>query len=147
MQCVFDYGVWTVKKRDGRPYADTRLVTYLEKRILELRPRRSQIAIASQAGFPQPNMLANIKSGTSKLPLDRVLGLAEALECDPAFLFRLALQQLGGDTTTIAIERIFRTIVTENEAEWLNEIREASGDSDPHMTSKGRAAIRTIFGR
>jgi len=37
--------------------------------------------------------------------------------------------------------------VTGNELGWLNEIREASDHSDPRMTSRGRAAIRAIFGK
>ena len=70
-------------KTAAKPYADTRLVKFLEKRILELKPRKTQSAIASEAGFPQTNMLANIKTGANKLPLDRVPGLAKALESDP----------------------------------------------------------------
>lgn len=136
-----------MKKTAAKPYADTRLVRFLEKRILELRPRKTQTAIASEAGFSQANMLANIKSGANKLPLDRVPGLAKALESDPALLFTMAVEQLGGDTTGIAIRKIFGTLVTENEVAWLEEIRNASGYSDPSLTSKTRAAIRGIFGK
>jgi len=50
------------------------------------------------------------KSGTSKLPLDRVLGLAKALEVDAKYLFRLTLEQQGNETTALAIEQIFGTI-------------------------------------
>ena len=66
-----------------KPYADTRLAKYIEKRVLELRPKKSQAAIAEAAGFVNPNMIAMLKSGASKLALDRVPSLAEALECDP----------------------------------------------------------------
>lgn len=92
-------------------------------------------------------MLAMIKNGSSKLPLDRVPGLARTLDCDSALLFHLALEQLSTDTTSAAITQIFRAIVTENEAAWLNAIREASDHSDPALTSKAQSAIRTIFGR
>lgn len=136
-----------MKKRAGRPYADTRLAAFLEKRILELKPRKTQLEIATEAGFVQPNMLSMFKNGSNKLPLDRVPGLAKALECDPALLFKLALEQLGGDTTGTAIEQIFGTIVTRNEVAWLEEIRKASDHSDPSITMKARAAIRGIFGK
>ena len=72
-----------MKKTSGKPYANTRLAKYLEKRILELKSTKSQAVIATEAGFPQPNMLSMLKSGTNKLPLDRVPGLAKALDCDP----------------------------------------------------------------
>jgi hypothetical protein len=136
-----------VTKSAGKPFADTRLAKFLQKRILELRSRKTQALIATEAGFSQANMLAMIKVGASKLPLDRVPALAKALECDPALLFMMAMEQLGGDTTEPAIRRIFGTLVTENEVAWLEEIRKASGHSDPALTSKARAAIRGIYGR
>ena len=136
-----------MNNKSGRPYAGTRLSNYIEKRILQLRPRKSQIEIAREAGFVQPNLLSMFKNGSSKLPLDRVPGMAKALECDPAFLFKLALEQLGGDTTASVIDQIFGTIVTTNEVIWLEEIRHASDNSDPNLTSKARATIRGIFGK
>jgi hypothetical protein len=135
------------KKKPGRPHADTRLTQFLEKRILELRPRKSQLEIATEAGFINANVLSMIKSGTSKLPLDRVPALARALGCDPKRLFIMAVEQLGGDTTDLAIRQIFGTLVTENEVSWLEEIRNASDHSDPSLTSRARAALRAIFGR
>lgn len=116
-------------------------------RILELRPRKTQLAIASEAGFINPSMLAMIKSGASKLPLDRVSSLAKALECDPVLLFILAVEQLDRNTTEQAIRQIFGVLVTENEVAWLEEIRRASDDGNPALTAKGRTAIRGIFGR
>ena len=129
-----------------RPYADTRLATFVEKRVLELRPRKSQIVIATAAGFVNPNMLAMIKNGASKLALDRVSGLAAALECDPRHLFRLALEQTWGSTSARAIDEIFGTIVTRNEGVWLQEIRDASGQTDPTLTLRLRSALRGVFG-
>jgi len=131
----------------GKPYAHTRLAKFLEKRVLELKHRKTQSVIAKEAGFAQPNMLANIKSGANKLPLDRVPGLAKALETDPTLLFIMAVEQLGGDTTDLAIRKIFGTLVTENEVDWLEEIRSASNNADPSVTAKARSAIRGIFGK
>lgn len=130
-----------------RQFENTELAKYLEKRILQLRPRKSQLEIAREAGFNQPNLLSMFKNGSSKLPLDRVPGMAKALECDPAFLFKLALEQLGGDTTASVIDQIFGTIVTSNEVIWLEEIRDASNNSNPKLTTKARATIRGIFGK
>jgi DNA-binding Xre family transcriptional regulator len=115
--------------------------------VLELRPHKTQAEIAAQAGFTHPNMIAMLKGGAKKLPLDRLPSLAAALECDPRLLFNLALDQLGGDTTVRAIEQIFGVIVTKNEAAWIEEIRNASGHADPALTSRGRAAIRGVFGK
>lgn len=133
-------------KTPRHKYSNTQLATFLNRRIAELRPRKSQSEIASQTGFRQPNMLANIKNGSSKLPLDRVISLAEALECDPVRLFQLALEQQTGNAAIATIERIFRRLVTENEAEWLTAIRETSRNTDPRLTSKAHSAVRGIFG-
>ncbi len=130
-----------------KPYADSRLISYLEKRVLELRPTKSQAEIASEAGFTNVNMLAMIKSGATRLPLDRVPALAEALKVDPARLLQLALQQWGGSAAARVFDTIFETVVTSNEVGWLGEIRDASDNSDPVITTRARSAIRAIFGR
>jgi hypothetical protein len=130
-----------------KPYAGTELSAFVTHRINELRPRKSQADIAAEAGFVNPNVLSMIKSGTSRLALDRVPALAAALECDPARLYRLALMQTGMETAQAAILEVFGSVVTRNEAAWLAEIRDASGNSDPGLTSRGRTAIRGIFGK
>lgn len=129
------------------PYQDTRLTRFLETEILRARPRKKQADIAAEAGFTHTNMLSMIKSGQTRMPLDRVPALARALDCDPRYLFRLALEQSGDETTRRAVEDIFGAVVSRNEVAWLEEIREASGNSDPSLTSRARAAIRSVFGK
>jgi hypothetical protein len=131
----------------SRPYANTRLTEFINRRVLELRPKKAQIEIATEAGFVHPNMMSLIKSGASKVPLDRVPALARALEADPKLLFLMALEQAGGETMRLAAEEIFGTIVSRNEVAWLEEIRDASGHTDPALTSRARSAIRGIFGK
>lgn len=75
-----------------KPHADTPMAKFVERRVLELKPKKSQAEIAAQAGYVNPNMVTMIKQGTSKVALDRVPALAKALECDPAYLMRLALE-------------------------------------------------------
>jgi len=130
-----------------KPHEETRLAKYIERRVLELKSRKSQLQIASEAGFPNPNMVTMIKNGSSKLALDRVPSMARSLECDPAYLMGLALEQAVGDTSAQAIIEIFGTPITANELGWLQEIRGASDHSDPRITNRSQAAIRAIFGR
>ena len=129
-----------------RPYSNSALAKFITRRVLELRPR-TQIDIATVAGFENPNMVSMLKNGASKLPLDRVLAMAGALETDPRRLFILALGQDGYETQQAAVEEIFKTIVTINESKWLAEIRNASGGTDPVMTARSRVALRAIFGK
>ena len=130
-----------------RPYENSRLAKYIERRVLELKPVKSQFQIARDAGFPNPNMVTMIKNGTSKLALDRVPSMANALECDPAFLMRLSMEQAFGSIAAKAMIEIFGQPVTKNEQGWLQEIQEASDHTDPRVTSRSRAAIRAIFGK
>ena len=130
-----------------RPHSDTGLAKFLAKQLLWIKRKKSQIEVATEAGFINPNMISMIKNGTSKLALDRVPSLAAALECDPAYLMRLALEQAVGATASKSLIEIFGTPVSENERGWLDEIRDCSHNSDPRMTAKGRAAIRGAFGK
>lgn len=130
-----------------KPFEDSRLARFVSQRILELKPRKSQAEIAEIAGFTSPNFLSMVKSGASKLALDRVPDLAKALECDAAYLLRLALEQAEGSTAAAAIFQIVGDPVSENERLWIAEIRDASGDTDPRPTSRSRNQLRAIFGR
>ncbi len=131
----------------SKPFGDTRLVPYLTKRILELRPTKTQAEIASQAGFINVNMLSQIKAGTNRLPIDRVPALAKALDVDPAYLLLLALEQRVGSTEAQAIVAILSNAVTQNEMGWVEAIREASDMGDPPLTRRGRTAIFGVFGK
>lgn len=128
------------------PFRDSELARYVGKRILELRPK-TQGEIAAEAGFANANYASMVKNGTSKLALDRVPALAKALECDPAYLMRLALEQSVGSTGAKALVEILGTPVSANERLWLQEIRDASGNADPRPTTRARSAIRAIFGK
>ncbi|WP_180957720.1 hypothetical protein [Neptunicoccus cionae] len=88
-----------------------------------------------------------IKNGASKLALDRVPSMADALEFDPAFLMSNALEQAVGHTGAKAILDIFGTPVTENELGWLEVIRLASGNNDLRLSARSRAALLAIFGK
>jgi hypothetical protein len=73
------------------PHATSGLAVYIDRRILELRYKKTQREIATTAGFTNPNMLTMLKQGHSKLPIDRVATLAAALEVDSKYMLRLAL--------------------------------------------------------
>jgi hypothetical protein len=126
------------------PYAATQMSAFFTKRMLELRPRKSQAQIADEAGFVNANILSMLKAGKSKLPLDQAPALAAALECDPSRLFRMAVAQSSYQTTSAVIDEIFGTIVSKNEEAWLNKLRKTSDNRDPAFTCRARAALRGI---
>ncbi|WP_226689399.1 helix-turn-helix domain-containing protein [Ruegeria arenilitoris] len=131
----------------NKPYGNTRMAKYVERRVLELKPTKSQAEIATQVGYVNPNMITMIKQGSSKVALDRVPALAKALECDAAYLMRLAIEQSIGLTSAEAVVEVFGEPVTSNELGWLKAIRNASNNTDPRLTSRSDTAIKAIFGR
>ena len=65
----------------------------------------------------------------------------------PANLLRLALAQAVGSTAAKAIYEILGHPISENERAWIAEIRDASGDTDPRLTTRSRSQLRAIFGK
>ena len=133
--------------RNIGPHASSDLAIYLDRRILELRYKKNQREIAVEAGFTNPNMLTMLKQGHTKLAMDRVATLAAALETDPKNFLRLALLQQGNQTMARVFDEVIGTVVSRNEVGWLEVLREASGNSDPAMTSRARSAVLSIFGK
>ncbi len=127
------------------PHANTRLAVFLRRRILELRPRKTQIDIAAEVGWKSRNMMAMIAGGTSKLPIDRVPALAKALNVDAAYLLRLALEQHDTMLWPI-IEEATGMVLTANEKKIVSLVRTASGSADPAPTGKLLRALREAFG-
>lgn len=129
------------------PHADTRLAKFITKRIEELKGTKAQVDIAAQAGFTNANFLSMLKAGTSKLPIDRVPDLSRALDADPAYVLRLTLEQQLGPVAARAVIDLLGTPLTKNERAWIEELRDASDDLDPHITKKSRATLRSLFGK
>ncbi|MFP5479268.1 MAG: XRE family transcriptional regulator [Alphaproteobacteria bacterium] len=125
------------------PFRDSALARFVSKRILELRPK-SQTEIAAEAGFPNANFLSMVKTGVSKLAIDRVPALAQALECDPAYLMRLALEQEVGSTAAKALVEILGTPVSANERLWLDERAGQPLFRNPMCRLR---SVRTLAGR
>jgi transcriptional regulator with XRE-family HTH domain len=129
------------------PYANTPAAKFINARINEISHRKSQQEMAREAGFKNSNMITQIKLGSTKLAFDRVPGMAKALEVDPALLMRLTMEQSVGTTAAAALIECFGSPVTENEQGWLEELRDASDDSDPRLAGRARTALRGIFGK
>lgn len=129
------------------PHSKTAAASFLTERMRDLKHRKTQKEIAQEAGFLNANMLSLLKSGANKIPLDRVPALAKALEADPAYLMRLSLEQSVGITAANAIVECFGTPITLHELGWLDEIRDASGNTDPRITARSRSALRGIFAK
>lgn len=127
------------------PYASTRLTQFIDQRIGELH-HKTQAEIAKEAGFRNANFITMLKTGSSKLALDRVPSLAKALDVDPAFLLRLAIEQSYGPEMLKLISTLLGAGVTDNERAWIAIIRDASSKRDPAPCVRSEAAVRVTVG-
>jgi hypothetical protein len=89
-------------------------------------------------------MLSMLKRGEAKVPFEKVPALAQALDLDPAHVFRLAVEQYWPDDAKV-INKIFGAIKTRNEAAIIARIRDLSGQSDPPLTADLDAKLTAAF--
>ncbi|WP_456868367.1 hypothetical protein [Galbibacter sp. BG1] len=125
--------------------SQSNLQKYLNERLNQLQYRKSQLVIAEEAGFANPNFISMLKKGRSKLALDRVPSMAKALEVDPAYLFRLALEQFFDESVLKELMPLFNSVITENEKEILDTVREASQGSNPDLTVEVKEKLSELF--
>ncbi len=106
--------------------------------------RKTQAEVAKAAGFPRPNMLSMVKSGKARLPLERVPALAEALEIDPALLFRLVLAENWPGYDRVVI-RILGSVLTEDERDMIQFIRHVTDGKVPPLNRRLERAIKNAL--
>jgi len=87
---------------------------------------KSQIEIARETGFDKPNIISMIKQGKTKLPMDKIGRFAKAIGVDPIHLFRLCMNEYWSDTWAEIERLIGQPVLTMNELEIVETIRQAS---------------------
>lgn len=89
--------------------------------------------IAKLANYKQPNMLAMIRTGAARLPLDRVYDTARALRFDPMQLFAMVMEEYEPKLWTQLHKLMGGHFITSNELVLIQKWREITGDSDPQI--------------
>lgn len=95
------------------------LARLVAARLEDLSFRKTQREIADEVGFPNRNMLSLIKSGQSKLSLDRVPLMAKALELDLESVMLPALRQYYSEDVISTLRETFGSTETHTEHEIL----------------------------
>ena len=128
--------------RPGHPHANSALARYLDKRIDELRGFKTQREIAAEIGYKRPNIVSMLKTGETKVPLDKLPAFARALEADPVHLFRLGMIDLWPELAAVIDDIFGRQMATKNEvAIFLAKWRAATVDMDPAPNARIEAAV------
>lgn len=126
------------------PFASTRLAKFVSKRIDEMH-NKTQADIAREAGFKNANFVTMIKTGSAKLPLDRVPEFARALDVDSALLLRLAIEQTYGQKMLKMFVDLMGEPLTQNERAWIGLLRTASNGTDPIPSTTARKVMHALL--
>jgi hypothetical protein len=95
-------------------------------------------------GYRSENVVNMMLAGICKVPIDKLPSLAAALNVEPSYVMRLALQDYC-PAILRAMEETFDCLATPNEREWLKVVRHISGDTDPRMTLEIRGLLEEHF--
>lgn len=112
----------------------SRVADYIKHQVEFLMSEgRTQASIGVDAGFDQPNMIAMLKTGQTKLAIKRVPAVAKALRVDPRFLLEMCLAEYMPEEHEAILEVMQQPLrVTPNELNIIRLIREING-RDPHI--------------
>jgi len=122
--------------------SNSQVASYLSKTIDTKGIKQSDLAF--EIGYTKPNIITMFKQGLTKLPINKVKIMAEALQIDPVHLLRLVLQEYQPETLD-SIEEIYGYAVTENEMKVIEALRDATDDSDPVIHSAALKELKKVF--
>lgn len=91
---------------------------------------KSQKDIAEELEYPKQNIITMFKQGKTKIPLNKVPKFAKVLGLDPVHLLRLTMSEYSPETWDTIEQVLGGYLVTANEAEILNIIRETAQGLD-----------------
>jgi plasmid maintenance system antidote protein VapI len=102
---------------------------YLTVKIAESGKTNTEIAEA--LGYPRPNVVAMLKTGSMKLPLNKVAPMAHALDVDPVFLMEKVMLESTPEMWEALKQVMGEHLVTKNEANIVNWMRKELDGVDP----------------
>lgn len=130
--------------RQKYPFEDSAIAKFLSKQIDTLAGYKTQREIAAAVGYDKPNMLSMLKRGETRVPIQKIPLLARALEVEPSFLFKLAMEQHWPGEHKV-ISEIFGDVLSSNERQLVNYAREVTGNNVPALTDDIKDGIKTAL--
>ena len=127
---------------NSAPTARDTFLDYL-RFAFERSPKTAE-EIAHEIGYGTPNVVKLMIAGITKVPIDRIPRLAEALNVEPTQMMRAALEDYAPQMLK-ALEETFDFMATPNEREIIKVFRLLTNRTDPRMTPELRNAITAHF--
>ena len=113
----------------ARAKKDNAFVRELE-RLINLSPK-TQIDIAEEIGYDNHNMMTMFKRGSTRVPLDKVVPLALAIDADAGRMLKLWFETYMPTALNIIDSLGGKTPLTAQEKSWLRGLRESYGADLP----------------
>lgn len=105
----------------------------------------SALETAILIGFRTGDMIEGIIGGDRRIPLDKVVPLADALGCDRRLMMTLAMTSWFGADFVNTVKEVFTDSEgAPPERQWLNCLRELHGDEVPELTPSLRRRLRLL---
>lgn len=105
---------------------------YLSRKLDE-REDLTNAEVARRLGYPRPNVVAMIRTGTMRVPLSKVRAIAEMLELDPAALLQRVLSEYDPQLWTTIQDVLGDQLVTDHELRLLRLLRSRARGLDPDL--------------
>lgn len=87
---------------------------------------KPQYQIAQEAGFDRPNIISMIKTGLTKMPMNRIILMSKAIDCDPVELYRLCMDEYMPELLAVGDEVYKRDKLNESEQKVVARMRLAT---------------------
>ncbi len=83
---------------------------YVAAKLDAVAHRKSEAQIGKEIGYQGPQIIGMFRTGEARVPLDKVVPLAKAIDADPAYLAYLWLKQCVPD-----VAELLRPVMSGNE--------------------------------
>lgn len=116
------YGIRAkIMNQDQEKEGKMRVASFLERRLET--SKLSQKEIAKMCEFPSPNIITMFKQGLSKIPIEKTVKLAKALDVDRVEFFKLLMSSYRPKEYEVIVE-IMGDPINESERAVVNLLRE-----------------------
>lgn len=106
---------------------------------------KTQKQIAQEAGYSKPNVLSMMRSGVTKVPIDRIPVIARACGVDEQHLLRLALNEYMPETWEIIKTSLNTELLSKDELRLVKEFRKIKDELPPRAISDDKVDLGEIL--
>ena len=101
--------------------------------------------LAAKLGYTRPNIISMWRTGRTKIPLDRLAPLCDALNVDLAYLLPLWIEQYGGAEANARVLKVLRNTVSESEMALVETARQITAGRNFTLKSDAIEKLRGVI--